>query len=243
MTCGQPTSANITDPAAPSTVPIPWSAPPRRWFPAELETVHGRARARRQDRDDVPGPVSLEEAFGRARPPVKVTILGHTWRTTPGIYGGVGHIVVDRAVKAATGVDAPDRVEVVMELDTAPRRVRVPEDLARALAGDPDANLSSGSFVVPDQRGADRCISSVRRCCSWCLEVGPAARADSSFGFRAGRRVRQRPAAHRRSRRLGLVLLEKADEVANRAVPMARVTKRQLAVDLVAVAAPVPRLG
>ena len=43
-------------------------------------------------------PFDLEEAFGRARPPVTVTIRGPTWRTTPGVYGGVGHVVVNRAV-------------------------------------------------------------------------------------------------------------------------------------------------
>ncbi len=43
-------------------------------------------------------PFDLEEAFGRARPPVTVTIRGRTWRTTPGVYGGVGHVVVNRAV-------------------------------------------------------------------------------------------------------------------------------------------------
>jgi hypothetical protein len=82
-------------------------------------------------------PFDLEEAFGRARPPVKVTIRGHTWRTTPGIYDGVGHVVVNRAVKAATGVDAGDRVQVTMELDTEPRTVRVPSDLGAALKEDP----------------------------------------------------------------------------------------------------------
>jgi hypothetical protein len=54
-------------------------------------------------------PFDLEDAFGRARPPVKVTIRGHTWprlATTPGVYDRVGHIVVNRSVKAATGVDA-----------------------------------------------------------------------------------------------------------------------------------------
>src|SRR5512132_1308755 len=89
-------------------------------------------------------PFDLAEAFGRAGPPVRVTIGGHTWRTTPGVYGGVGHIVVNRSVKAATGVDAPQRVEVVMELDIEPRRVRVPDDLARALAASPDAK---GAFA------------------------------------------------------------------------------------------------
>jgi len=45
-------------------------------------------------------PFDLKEAFGRARPPVRVAIRGHTWRTTPSISAGVGHIVVNRAGKA-----------------------------------------------------------------------------------------------------------------------------------------------
>jgi hypothetical protein len=94
-------------------------------------------------------PFDLENAFGRARPPVKVTIRGHTWRTTPGVYDGVGHIVVNRSVKAATGVDAGDRVRVRMELDTEPRTVAVPRDLAAALAADPVAKkaLAAMSFT------------------------------------------------------------------------------------------------
>jgi uncharacterized protein YdeI (YjbR/CyaY-like superfamily) len=40
-------------------------------------------------------------------------------------------------VKAATGVDAGDRVQVTMELDTEPRTVRVPSDLRAALKVDP----------------------------------------------------------------------------------------------------------
>ena len=87
-------------------------------------------------------PFDLGEAFGRARPPVRVTIRGHTWRTTPGVYDGVGYIVVNRAVKAATGVDAGDRVRVEMELDTEPRTVRVPPDLRAAL--DADAKAKAG---------------------------------------------------------------------------------------------------
>lgn len=81
-------------------------------------------------------PLDLKEAFGRARPPVRVTIRDHTWRTTPGVYDGVGHIVVNRGVKEATGVDAGDRVAVAMELDTSPRTVRPPADLRAALAED-----------------------------------------------------------------------------------------------------------
>jgi hypothetical protein len=100
-------------------------------FTVELERVQKTATMFRV-------PFDLEEAFGRARPPVKVTIRGHTWRTTPGVYGGVGHVVVNRAVKAATGVDAGDRVRVEMELDTEPRAVEVPDDLRAALDRDPE---------------------------------------------------------------------------------------------------------
>jgi Bacteriocin-protection, YdeI or OmpD-Associated/Domain of unknown function (DUF1905) len=97
-------------------------------------------------------PFDVEEAFGRARPPVKVTIRGHTWRTTPGVYGGVGHIVVNRAAKSATGVDAGDRVQVAMELDTEPRRVTVPADLRAALAADPVAKAAFGKLSYTHKR-------------------------------------------------------------------------------------------
>ena len=97
-------------------------------------------------------PFDLEEAFGRARPPVKVTIRGHTWRTTPGVYGGIGHVVVNRAVKAATGVDAGDRVRVTMELDTEPRTVVVPDDLRAALDDDPGVARAFGNRSFTHRR-------------------------------------------------------------------------------------------
>jgi uncharacterized protein YdeI (YjbR/CyaY-like superfamily) len=56
----------------------------------------------------------------------------------------VGHIVVNRAVKAATGVDAGDRVRVTMELDVEPRIVDVPQDLRAALAQD---DATSAAFA------------------------------------------------------------------------------------------------
>jgi hypothetical protein len=53
---------------------------PAKTFTVELERVQKTATMFRV-------PFELEDAFGRARPPVEVTIHGHTWRTTPGIYG------------------------------------------------------------------------------------------------------------------------------------------------------------
>ncbi len=114
-------------------------------FTVELERVGKTATMFRV-------PFDLKEAFGRARPPVAVTIRGHTWRTTPGVYDGVGHIVVNRSVKAATGVDAGDRVQIEMELDTKPRTVRVPADLRAALAADPVAKKAFADMSYTHRR-------------------------------------------------------------------------------------------
>jgi uncharacterized protein YdeI (YjbR/CyaY-like superfamily) len=47
--------------------------------------------------------------------------------------GGRSLIPVSAEVRAGSGVAAGDEVEVTLELDTAPRTVEVPPDLARAL--------------------------------------------------------------------------------------------------------------
>ena len=118
---------------------------PARTFTAELERVQKTATMFRV-------PFDVAEAFGRARPPVKVTIRGHTWRTTPGVYGGVAYVGLNRAVRAATRVDAGDRVRVRMELDTEPRTVDVPPDLLEALATDPAAETAFAELSFTHRR-------------------------------------------------------------------------------------------
>jgi hypothetical protein len=129
---------------------------PAKTFTVELERVGKTATMFRV-------PFDLGEAFGRARPPVRVTICGHTWRTTPGVYDGVGHLVVNRAVKVATGVDAGDRVRVRMELDTEPRKVAVPRDLAAALAADPAAKRAFASMSFTHRREYVQWVEEAKR--------------------------------------------------------------------------------
>ena len=125
-------------------------------FSVELERVQKTATMFRV-------PFDLEEAFGRARSPVKVTIRGHTWRTTPGVYDGVGYVVVNRAVKAATGVDAPERVQVAMELDTEPRAIVVPRDLRKALTAAPDAGDAFARLSYSHQREYVQWVDEAKR--------------------------------------------------------------------------------
>jgi hypothetical protein len=84
-------------------------------------------------------PVDIQAAFGRHRPPVRVTIRGHTFRTTSARYGSDYYLVLNKANREATGLERGERARLRIELDTEPRVVDPPEDLARSLAGAPDA--------------------------------------------------------------------------------------------------------
>jgi hypothetical protein len=80
------------------------------------------------------------------RPPVTATINGHTYRSTIAPMGGVSMLSVSAAVREAAHLAAGDEVDVELELDTAPREVAVPADLAAALAVDADAQQTWDSL-------------------------------------------------------------------------------------------------
>ena len=86
----------------------------------------------------VPDEVVAALGSGR-RPPVRVTINGYTYRSTVAVMGGVSMVGVSAEHRAGAGVAGGDQVEVDLELDTAPREVEVPADLAAALDAEPAA--------------------------------------------------------------------------------------------------------
>ena len=73
------------------------------------------------------------------RPPVVVTIRGYTYRNTIAVMGGQFMVGVSAEHRAGAGVSGGDEVDVDIELDTAPRVVTVPPDLAAALDAEPAA--------------------------------------------------------------------------------------------------------
>jgi hypothetical protein len=85
-------------------------------------------------------PLDVRAVFGRARPPVTVTINGYTYRSTVAVYGDGFFLPVNKVNRTGAGVDAGDRVTVELASDTAERTVEVPDDLAEALLADPDVN-------------------------------------------------------------------------------------------------------
>lgn len=81
----------------------------------------------------------MAELGPQKRPAVIVTMNGYSYRNTIAVYGDVFMVGLSQEHRAASGIKAGDQVEVTLELDTAPRIVEVPEDLAAALAEKPGA--------------------------------------------------------------------------------------------------------
>lgn len=75
----------------------------------------------------------IAEIGGGKRPPVRVVLNGYEYRTTVGVMRGLSLVPVNAATRAAAGVAGGEQHSVTVELDTAPRDIEVPEDLALAL--------------------------------------------------------------------------------------------------------------
>jgi hypothetical protein len=73
------------------------------------------------------------------KPAVKVTLNGYAYRSTIAVMNGRFMLPVSAEHRQGAGLQAGDRVEVTLELDTEPRVVSVPEDLQTALEAEATA--------------------------------------------------------------------------------------------------------
>jgi hypothetical protein len=80
-------------------------------------------------------PPAVVESLGAGKKPaVNVTINGHTYRSTVATMGGKFMIGISAENRVKAAVSAGENIEVELSLDTQPRVVEVPADLAAALA-------------------------------------------------------------------------------------------------------------
>jgi hypothetical protein len=100
---------------------------------------------------------------GAKRFPVAATVNGYTWRTTVTRMGGEFLLGLSRAVREAAGVDVDSAVEVTLELDRAPREVEVPQALADALAGDPQARTAFEGLAYSHRKEYARWVDEAKR--------------------------------------------------------------------------------
>jgi Bacteriocin-protection, YdeI or OmpD-Associated/Domain of unknown function (DUF1905) len=98
-------------------------------------------------------PPDVVTALGQGkRPKVTVTINGYSYPSTVGVMGGVSLIPVSADVRAKAGVAAGDEVDVDVVLDTGPRTVEVPADLAEALDRVPAARQAFDKLSYSGQQ-------------------------------------------------------------------------------------------
>jgi Bacteriocin-protection, YdeI or OmpD-Associated/Domain of unknown function (DUF1905) len=97
-------------------------------------------------------PSTVVEGLGAGkRPPVRVTINGFTYRSTVASMDGRFMVGVSAENRAGAKVAGGDVVDVDIELDTAPRVVEVPKDLAAAMRKDAKAKATFDSLSYSNQ--------------------------------------------------------------------------------------------
>lgn len=98
-------------------------------------------------------PEVVESLNAGKRVPVVVTIKKHSYRTTIAPYSGVYLIPVSAENRDAAGIAAGDTLRIGLEVDTAPREIDVPADLAAALSRSKAAKTFFDSLSFSNQRG------------------------------------------------------------------------------------------
>lgn len=90
-------------------------------------------RAKLRDNGTFVVPLDVRALFGSARPAVKMTIKKKTYSTRVAVYGGKYILGIWKAVREKEGLEDGDTIAVTIASDSAPRTVKTPPALARAL--------------------------------------------------------------------------------------------------------------
>jgi hypothetical protein len=99
----------------------------------------------------VPDPV-IDALGGGGHPKVVASLNDYTYRTSVARMGDGYWFGLAAARGAESGLRAGDEVQVTLELDTAPREVEVPGELAAALEADPVARAFFNGLSYSNKR-------------------------------------------------------------------------------------------
>lgn len=133
-----------------------WHDGPMR-FRAVLE-LHGKTAT------GIEVPAEVVDALDAGqRPAVLVTVNGHTYRTTVARMGGQYLLPVSAQVRAASGASAGEGLDVDIELDTEPRTIDPPDDLAAELAADPALRAAWDGLSFTHRREHAEALTSAKK--------------------------------------------------------------------------------
>lgn len=109
-------------------------------------------------------PPEVVTALGEgSRPPVTITINGHSWRSRVALLRGRHLIGLSHANRQAAEVEIGEEIEVELELDTEPRVVVEPADFAQALDEEPAARAAYEHLTYSRKREHVRAIESAKK--------------------------------------------------------------------------------
>jgi hypothetical protein len=108
-------------------------------------------------------PFDSRTEFGEGRPPVVGTVNGTPFRTRLMVYGGRTYLGLTKAVREAAGIELGDQVRIEVELDSAPREVDVPAELAMALEQDGPARTAFDGLSFTHRKEYARWVGEAKR--------------------------------------------------------------------------------
>lgn len=112
----------------------------------------------------IPVPWDVEQAFGKKRVKVKATIEGIEYRGSLVRMGGAGLILgILKDIREKTGKHPGDEIEVVLEIDTEPRLVEIPEDVQEALGAEPGLEEIFSQLSFTHQKEFVRWVEAAKR--------------------------------------------------------------------------------
>jgi hypothetical protein len=98
-------------------------------------------------------PFDVEKAFGSKKPKIKAVIEGVPYRGLLVRMGGPNHIlIILKGIREQIGKSFGDKVKIIVELDTEPRVVEIPSELAKAFKKEKAAEKYFKSLAYSHQR-------------------------------------------------------------------------------------------
>jgi hypothetical protein len=113
----------------------------------------------------VPVPREVNDQLGlKGRPKIQAVIAGQPYRGSLMPMGdGTFCLGVLKSIQEAAGVKLGDKIEVLLELDTEPRVVEPPADLAKVLASDATAAATWAKLSYTNQKEMARSLEEAKK--------------------------------------------------------------------------------
>ena len=92
-----------------------------------------------------------------------MAVNGYEYRSTVAVMGGRHLIPFSSDKRAATGIQGGDPIVVDVEVDTAPRTVEVPDDLAAALDQHPAVRAAFTALSYSNQRQRAEAVAAAKQ--------------------------------------------------------------------------------